>query len=138
MSPSARSALPYALALLATLAACAFALTVSAADASAATREHCKPMGRAVTLRDATAPADFSARLSRGDSVTLTEHDSFALTEVHAYPAGGGASRQYRCTARRGVDVFDEWRTDSGRIVARFDGVTFRASARAIVKGWEA
>lgn len=113
-----------------------FALTAS--DSHAATRPaHCVAQGRAVTVAQGDAP-DFSARLSRGDSVTLTTRDAFALTEVHAYPTGGGASRQYRCTARHGVDIFDEWRTRSGRIVATFDGVTFRAHARAIVRGWEA
>ena len=119
---------------------CAFSLAAAiltagtfTASAMAAT---CHAQGRSVPASIADEP-DFKVDLQPGEQITLPLNLALSLTETHAYSyPSGGATRQYRCTARHGVDIYDEWRTPHGKVVARFDGITFKAVRPALIYAW--
>ena len=127
----------FALLLTAYLCAVCAVLTVTA-SADAASRT-CTASGRAVTLTDAHRAPDAHRTLRAGDTFVPASGDDAdaSYSDMHAYPVHGQATRAYRCTARNGVDQWDEYRTLRGRVVARFDGAMFTAYARVIVAVWE-
>jgi hypothetical protein len=101
---------------------------------SAHAATHCTPEGRAVPLSAADTP-DRTRTLRPWAKADLTPREWSG--DVHAYPRNGGRSQQFACSARHQVDTWLEWRTPNGRLVARFDGVRFRAGSRgAIVAAW--
>jgi hypothetical protein len=120
----------YALAVAAAYAVAAHAVVPAPADAAA----RCKREGNAVALSDARTAPDWTRTLEAGGRADLPR--KFQTGDFHAYPARGGTSFQYGCTARNGVDIWLEWRTPHGTRLARFDGVRWTALRRTVVAAW--
>lgn len=138
MLPSNRTASRVALTFIAYLAVVCAVLTF-AATASAASVKHCRAEGRAVALTDARSAPDVTRTMRAGETfVPASGDDAYAsFSDLHAYPLHGGTAREYRCTARHGVDIWDEWRTARGRVLVTYDGAMFTARASVTVAAWK-
>lgn len=125
----------FALLFLAWLALACAVLTIGGESADASTGAQCHAYGRAVTLADARHAPDFRAPLVNGESADLPQSLAFA-SDVHAYPLHGGSARAYRCHARGMVDLWTEYRSARGTVLATFDGVTFHARRSIVATAW--
>ncbi len=121
------------------VAVLAVVLIIGGEDANASTGKRCTAQGRAVSLADASRMPDVSRTLTRGDTFVpgSAEDAGLSFSDVHAYPLHGGATRTYVCTARHGVDQWDEYRTLHGRVIATYDGAMFTARATVTVAAWK-
>lgn len=120
--------------LLTTYLCAVCALLAASASADASSGKRCTAMGRSVPASVADVP-DFKVDLRAGESITLPLGLATSITEMHAYGYRGEATRQYACSARGGVDQWDEWRRN-GRTLARFDGITFYALHSTLIYAW--
>jgi hypothetical protein len=113
------------------------ALAVSALVTSSAEAKTCHQTAKLAGPDDALMTPDFKVDLRQGESITVPLSLADAFTDYKAYGWWGAPTRQYACSARKGVDQWDEWRFRDGRVVARFDGITFTAVRPTLIYGWE-
>jgi hypothetical protein len=109
-------------------------LALTGAPAEAATKHHCVKQGRPVSERVADIE-DLKLPLKAGEKVQLPVKLAINLVDMRAYGPNGEASQEFDCSARNHVDLWFEWRRH-GKLLATFDGLTFRAYSATDILGW--